>query len=294
MNEEIKLNPLRKDFCVFILSHGRADNVATLKILQRFNYSGPWFIVIDDLDEQQVEYKRIFGDEHVIVFDKRKAALITDAVDNFHDLRSVVYARNELWNIARRLGFRYYLMLDDDYKTLDWRFLKNHGKTLGEQAVQNLDLAFEAILEFLDSGPDYVALAQGGDFLGGATNEKVVQRKLPRKIMNTFFCDTQKEFRFLGIFNDDVNAYVDGGMRGKVFFTLIDLAITQAPTQQNDGGLTDIYLDYGTYVKSFYSIIIQPSAIKINMMGDKFRRVHHMVKWNNCVPKILSDRWKKK
>lgn len=83
-------------------------------------------------------------------------------------------------------------------------------------------------------------------------------------------------------------------MRGKVFFTLIDLAITQAPTQQNDGGLTDIYLDYGTYVKSFYSIIIQPSAIKINMMGDKFRRVHHMVKWNNCVPKILSDRWKKK
>lgn len=57
--------------------------------------------------------------------------------------------------------------------------------------------------------------------------------------------------------------------------------------------MTDLYLDSGTYVKSFYSVIFSPSCVKISMMGDKHKRVHHKVNWNSCCPKILNEKWRK-
>lgn len=37
------------DFCTFILSHGRPNRIKTLHpLLDTGNYSGPWYIVIDN------------------------------------------------------------------------------------------------------------------------------------------------------------------------------------------------------------------------------------------------------
>jgi hypothetical protein len=57
--------------------------------------------------------------------------------------------------------------------------------------------------------------------------------------------------------------------------------------------MVDIYADVGTYVKSFYTIIAQPSSVKIAMMGDKHYRIHHKINWNNTAVKIVSGRYKK-
>ena len=83
------------------------------------------------------------------------------------------------------------------------------------------------------------------------------------------------------------------GSRGYLFLTVQKASINQANTQHLSGGLTDIYLDLGTYIKSYYSVMSCPSAVKISIMGDTHYRIHHNVKWNNCVPKIISDRYKK-
>ena len=64
-------------------------------------------------------------------------------------------------------------------------------------------------------------------------------------------------------------------------------------TQQNPGGLTDIYLDNGTYVKSFYSVIHEPSCVKVALMGSNNKRIHHKINWDKCCPKILNEKWKK-
>lgn len=50
--------------------------------------------------------------------------------------------------------------------------------------------------------------------------------------------------------------------------------------------------DSGTYVKSFYSVIFAPSCVSIAMMGDKHKRIHHNISWDNCVPKILNEKYK--
>ena len=63
---------MRSDFCAFILSHGRAENVITYTLLRRCGYTGRIFIVIDNEDSMCDDYKERYGDD-VIVFNKSKA-----------------------------------------------------------------------------------------------------------------------------------------------------------------------------------------------------------------------------
>jgi hypothetical protein len=73
------------------------------------------------------------------------------------------------------------------------------------------------------------------------------------------------------------------------------LLLSRCKRKRIKKGLTDIYLDLGTYVKSFYSVICCPSCVTVSMMGGtkKTMRLHHNVSWNNCTPKIISDKYKK-
>ena len=47
-----------KNFCAFILSHGRANNVKTYETLRRQGYTGDIYIVVDDEDKSIEEYRR--------------------------------------------------------------------------------------------------------------------------------------------------------------------------------------------------------------------------------------------
>ena len=91
----------------------------------------------------------------------------------------------------------------------------------------------------------------------------------------------------------DVNMYVTKNMRGERIFSITCLSCNQTITQSNPGGLTDFYLENGTYVKSFYSVIAEPSCVKVGMMGSHDKRLHHRVTWRNCAPEILSEKYKK-
>ena len=99
---------MNRKFAVFILSHGRADNIITLKALQKGNYTGKVYIIVDDEDEQLNEYKRLHGDK-VVVFSKEKMDGTFDIGDNQNDRRVVVYARNKCHDIAKDLGLDYFL-----------------------------------------------------------------------------------------------------------------------------------------------------------------------------------------
>ena len=161
------------------------------------------------------------------------------------------------------------------------------------KSIENLDVLFSAMVEFLESsGALSVALAQGGDLIGGANT--FFRYGLSRKAMNTFFCKTSRRFWFVGRVNEDVNTYTSLGNKGGLFFTVTNVQIVQKQTQSQGGGMSGLYLDSGTYVKSFYSVIFSPQAVKVSEMGAHHRRMHHRVDWNKCVPKIISDRYRKR
>lgn len=277
------------NFAVFILSHGRANNVRTLKTLDDGGYTGETIIICDNEDDQIEDYKKL--GKRVIVFDKEEEMKYTDTEDNFKDHRLVVYARNVCHRIAKENGIDYFLVLDDDYTEIAFKYID--GKKLKSQKVKDLDKLFDATIEFLEvSGALTVTFAQGGDFIGGAENGNL-EKGLGRKAMNSFFCKTDRPFKFTGSTNEDVNAYITLGQKGKLLFTVYKVVIEQGKTQANAGGLTDIYLDNGTYVKSFYSVICQPSCAKVAIMNSNHPRIHHKILWNNCCPKIISDKYKK-
>lgn len=282
---------MRNNFAVFILSHGRANNIITLDALKKGNYTGKIYIIVDDEDKQLPEYKKLYGDK-VVVFSKKEMDGTFDIGDNFDDRRVVVYARNKCHEIAKSLGLDYFLELDDDYTDFCYRY--QDGDSLRRIQCYNLDKLFEACIKFLEvSRAHAIAFAQGGDYIGGV-GSMAWQKKLLRKVMNTFFCKTDRPFQFYGRINEDTTMYTTLGQKGYIFFTLGDVMVNQLQTQANAGGLTDIYLDKGTYYKSFCSVMFSPSCVKVSSMGNTYRRIHHKVLWNNCTPKIISEKWKKK
>jgi hypothetical protein len=99
--------------------------------------------------------------------------------------------------------------------------------------------------------------------------------------------DVDKPVQFIGRSNEDVNCYITYQHRGAVFLTLYQLSLNQKITQSNAGGMTELYLDQGTYVKSFYSVMYHPSATKISLMGRYDMRIHHKINWENTAPKII-------
>lgn len=285
------MNTMRDDFAVFILTHGRPDNVITLKALKKHNYTGRYYIVIDNEDPMAEEYRKTYGDR-VVMFDKLAISRTFDTADNFSDRRTIVYARNACFDIAKNLGLTYFLELDDDYSRFYFKYVKD-GDKLGEIQCKQLDRLFECMLQFLDvSGSLVVALAQGGDFIGGVESP-MLRQGFKRKAMNTMFCRTDRAFQFIGRINEDVNTYVTLGRQGKLFITVTRAGIYQKATQSNKGGMSDVYLDSGTYLKSFYSVMFAPSCVKVGMMGNIYKRLHHKISWNNCTPVILSERYKK-
>lgn len=287
---------MRDDFGVFILSHGRPETVSTTITalteggFRSAGYTGKWWIVLDDEDPTAEQYAARWGRDRLLFFNKDAEAEHFDLADNGGSRGVIIYARNAAARLAREQGLTYYMQLDDDYTYFAHRFAQ--GAHLRYALTRRLDEVLEAFVDFLDSsGALTVALAQGGDYIGGVGMPGSAWRqRVLRKAMNTFIARTDRPIEFVGRINEDVNTYCLRGSRGDLFFTVSDFAIDQVSTQQQGGGMTTAYLDGGTFIKSFYTVMMCPSSVSISHMGRTSRRVHHSIRWNNTVPKIVSDR----
>jgi hypothetical protein len=287
---KIYLISMIKDFVVFILSHGRADNVYTEKTLRKCGYTGKIVYVIDNEDKTADRYFEKF--ESVEMFDKKAIAQTFDECDNFDDRRAIIYARNACFGIAEKLGYKYFIQLDDDYTYFEYRIYNEEKQK--PKNVRDLDSVFLLLLDFYKkTNFATISIAQGGDFIGGKNNRMAKKPTLFRKCMNSFFCSTDRPFQFIGRINEDVNTYVKKQSCGLLMGTIPFVALGQKTTQKNKGGMTDLYLDSGTYVKSFYTVMLSPSSCYIKPMGDKHKRLHHAIKWDCAVPKLISQNNKK-
>jgi len=284
-------NMENKDYCVFIISNGRPKNIYTIDMFKKYNYTGNYYIVIDNEDSCIDEYKKIYTNK-LLIFDKKYIADLTDEGNNFDNRRTTTHARNACFDLANNLGYTYFLVLDDDYTCFRYRYIDRY---ITKGYVNNLDLLFNNTFEyFKNSSFKSIAFAQGGDFIGGESCG-LIQRYLyiSRKCMNSFFCSTERRFWFIGQLNEDVNTYIVNGSKGDLFLTIPFVGLEQKATQKTSGGMTDAYLKYGTYVKSFTTVMMQPSSIIVSMMGFTTNRLHHRVKWINTTPMIIDPKHKK-
>lgn len=186
----MKMN--KNDMVVFILSHGRADNLVTLNMIKSHGYTGDYKIVLDNEDESIHEYEKKFGKDNIVVFDKLAISKTFDTADNFDNRKTIVYARNACFGLAKKLGYKYFMELDDDYNAMFFRYIK--GGKIVKKDVTNMDEVLNCMVEFLERG------------------------------------------------NLDM---------------------------------------------------FQPSSVWVSQMGSTHFRLHHHVSWNNTVPKVINQDWKR-
>src|SRR5215211_5920238 len=278
---------MRSDFAAFILTHGRPDNVITYDAIRKHGYTGKVYLVVDDEDKTLPQYIERYGAQ-VLVFSKQDIAERFDEGDNFADRRAIFYARNACFDLAEQVGVRYFIQLDDDYSAFWFKFDRERRYRSSTLSLPCLDEVWSAMLEYFISIPAHsIAMSQGGDHLGGPKSSynktSIIAR---RKAMNTFICDTQRRFAFVGRINEDVNTYTTQALRGGLFLTIMHVEMMQRATQTAAGGMTDIYLAGGTYVKSFYTVMYAPSCTKIAELGYSNIRIHHKINWKHAAAKI--------
>lgn len=275
-----------KDFAVFILTHGRPDNIKTLTTLKKCGYTGKIYYIVDNEDKTVDKYIKNFGDS-VKIFDKKAMADSVDEGNNFDNRKVIIHARNACFEIAKELGITYFIQLDDDYTGFFYRYANKLGYTPN---IKNINKIFNTFINFIkNTSAITICFSQGGDHIGGFNGIT----KLKRKAMNSFFCSTKRPFQFIGSINEDVNTYTSLGCRGYLFFTFTSIQLRQTDTQTQGGGMADEYVLSGTYVKSFHTLMMHPSGTKISMMGDGHSRIHHSIKWINTAPMIISENYKK-
>ena len=285
---------MNNNFAVFILTHGRPDNVITFKTLRYLGFAGKVYFIVDNEDKTIDKYIKNFGEDFVKVFDKKAMADLVDEGNNFDERRTITHARNACFEIAKEIGVTYFMQLDDDYGQFKFRI--NHKKEYPTKKYlirTGLDKTFNLLLEFYKSiNAKSIAISQGGDWIGGQ-DSGYSNYPAKRKCMNSFICSTERPFQFIGAMNEDVNTYTTLGGRGDLFLTIPFVSLDQLQTQTNTGGITDMYLKYGTYCKAFTTVMMNPSCVKVFMMQTKHCRLHHSIKWVNTVPVIIAEKYRK-
>jgi hypothetical protein len=251
---------------VLIISYRRAGRVKTIAMLRNIKWTGPVYLVISNDDDQRSQYLEAY--DNVYIFDR--SAVKCDYYDNGPPSGPLA-ARNIAWDIAKELGWTHFVLLDDDYShlTIHREWSTNPKKRIIRNVPANWgDHLFHAMWDLLDAVPQIqcVSLSQTGDFA----------ETIRRKVMQTFFLRTDRRFEFVARLNDDVTTYYDLGLRGEIVVQIPLLMVKQTVTQSQPGGLTEEYLQYGTYAKSMYTVLRWPAHCRIafhNIVG----RIHHRI-----------------
>ena len=282
--KEKKIPQLNR-FAVFIFCWGRPYFDNTYQALRKHGYTGRIVLICDDLDETRYEYIEKYGAENVYIFNKRWASKHSDPMNNFGKYESTLYVENSMFEIASDLNLESFCAMCDDYNSFC------HKQAESEIQTKSLDEVFSYFLEYLMNSPiKCLAFSQGGDHIGGYDPYR---RTSKRKVMNSFICLTERPFSFYGSMNDDTNMYVRNGVKGDIFLTVYCMMLHQPETQNTKGGLTDLYTSFGTFVKSFYTVILCPSAVKIALMGHSAPRLHHKINYKKAFPCIIRESYKK-
>ena len=236
---------MNNKFAIFILTHGRPDNVLTIKTIVDSGYTGDWYLIVDNEDKRLDEYVANFSHHRVIVFDKKAMADKIDEANNFDNRKVIVHARNYCFTAAKNLGLTHFLQLDDDYTSFRYRYIDSY---ITKGSVKAMDKVIASMIRFFDASDFHsIAFAQGGDFIGGACCHLLSNYQYgARKCMNSFFCSTKRPFQFVGSINEDVNTYTSLAAKGLKFMTIPFIGLEQAATQSQAGGMTDAYLAAGT------------------------------------------------
>lgn len=277
----------KSSFCVFILSYKRATEQKTLESLIAHGYSGDWYIVCDDTDIELEEYKNIYSDK-VLVFSKEKYHKNTDTLFNSPTpSESVVYARNFALDIARKLGYDYAFMMDDDLTGFVLRYERD--MQLKSCKVTDMDSVLSEVVRFQKmSKISVLGLTWSNLLIGGAAGR--YKDGLIDVVNGCMSVDVSAGLSYKSIMGEDLISMADMGRSGRTFFSVSCITYSTAKRGGNAGGSEEFYKTAGDWVKFFMPVIFSPWC---NRLYANDHSIGIETQKNTLHPKILNERWKK-
>lgn len=281
---------MRNDFAVFITTHGRADNQITLNTLQRLKYTGDWFLVVDDLDSQKDLYIEKYGQSRVLVFSKEQYVNKTDVCQVTPSYKAVVFARNAVEDLAVSMGYKYFMVVDDDVTNLRLRY-ENNDSLKSAKLDGCIDDILQCVVQYIeDTGVACVTFGFTNTYRGGVEGVKRFTSR-NRLCAELFIRNVSKPVQWRANFVEDLITSIDLGIRGDVCFQFVPIQLELCMSEgKQRGGMSAAYNETGRF--KFYSMpaMIYPNCVSVAFDGVKWKT---RTRAEYTVPKIISSRYRK-
>ena len=271
---------------VFIPSYHRADNLKTVRYLEKIDYDMQHvYVFVDDEADDRERYKAVARQYgfHLVVFDMTEARKRFDYVHRASvSRRSAGQARNMFQDYAKKKGIEQYVVMDDDTKDFQFRVkgVWVHNAS-GETVKKTFDMV-AAMMRRYRIG--LFGLSQTGDFYGG-----MYLSMMRRKVMNVTFYDTRFIYRGeRGVQDDDTSQFAGVLNEGLFTGSLADgITLQQTISATAKGGLTDLYNECKLYNKAMVTPIQFPSAIRAERQVMNGNRIHHRIDYKYLAPRLM-------
>ena len=271
---------------VFIPSYHRADNLKTVKFLEKIDYDMKHvYVFIDDEADDRERYKAVAKQYgfRLVVFDMTEARKRFDYVHRASvSRRSAGQARNMFQDYAKKKGIERYVVMDDDTKEFQFRVKGVYVHTASGDTVKR---TFEMIAEMMRRQRiGLFGVSQTGDFYGS-----LYLSMMRRKVMNVTFYDTRFIYRGeRGVQDDDTSQFAGVLNEGLFTGSLADgINLQQTVSATAKGGLTDLYNECKLYNKAMVTPIQYPSAIRAERQVMNGGRIHHRIDYRYLAPRLM-------
>lgn len=281
---------MRKDFAIFILTHGRPNNQDTLYALRKAGYTGEIYLVLDDLDTTQEEYRKLY--DNILVFDKMKYVNSTELGVSKPHINFAVFARNAIEDFAQCMGLSYFAMVDDDLVKFRYRYEENDK--LKSLDVKNMDDVLESYIDFMEIGHiPIITLASQFRFIGGVKN--IAPINSPKwRLGFTFYIRSTKEYiKWTSNICEDRITCILYNREG---FVWLQLPFVQLDTKEmhgvNDGGNSDTYREITDFYRIFFTEVFVPDCNYAMYWKRNNWWVNKIPDYNTVCPMIISDKYR--
>lgn len=282
---------MRDDFAVFIITHGRPNNQRTLDTLLSMGYNGQYYLVLDDQDSTIQQYLDIYPKDNVVIFNKNHYIQTIDSGMCEPVAKFAVFARNAVEDIARELGYKYFMMLDDDIYCFRIRY-EVEGSLKSRRCYGILDDVFMCCLDYMDTS-SIACLMPGvcNMYRCGASAVQSWDSKY-RISVNCFIRNVEYPVKWRLNMFEDLITDLDYNRTSQTWITFVPLQIDVGlGNGKVAGGNTDTYKSFDGFKMAFMPLMVYPDCNDVRFYKDHWKPITHSA---IAVNKIISDKYKKR